>query len=59
MIYENITQTIGNTPVIKLNNIAQPDSAEIYLKMFNPGASVKDRIALQMIINAKTSFFED
>lgn len=49
MIYENITQTIGNTPVIKLKTA--PDEAEIYAKVefFNPGGSVKDRIALNMI----------
>ncbi|AQW87041.1 cysteine synthase [Campylobacter pinnipediorum subsp. caledonicus] len=49
MIYENITQTIGNTPIIKLKTSS--DEAEIYAKLefFNPGGSVKDRIALNMI----------
>lgn len=49
MIYENITQTIGNTPVIKLKS--QPGEADIYVKAeyFNPGGSVKDRIAFNMI----------
>lgn len=50
-IYTNITQLIGNTPIIKLNNLTSPDAAEVYVKLesFNPGSSVKDRIALSMI----------
>lgn len=49
MIYENIIKTIGNTPVIKLKS--NPGEADIYVKIeyFNPGGSVKDRIALNMI----------
>ncbi len=49
MIYQNIAQTIGKTPVVKLKTGA--DEAEIYAKLefFNPGGSVKDRIALNMI----------
>lgn len=52
MIYENITQTIGKTPVVRLNSLSEPNSAEIYAKLefFNPGGSVKDRIAYNMII---------
>ena len=55
MLYDNILQTIGNTPIVKLNNMTEHDAAEIYLKleMFNPGGSVKDRIALNMIENAE------
>ena len=55
MIYENILQTIGNTPTVKLNNMGNKHSADIYLKleMFNPGGSVKDRIAYSMIENAE------
>ena len=51
MIYENITKLIGNTPVIKLGKIAGEDSADVYVKLegFNPGGSIKDRIALNMI----------
>ncbi|CAM4053743.1 cysteine synthase [Streptococcus penaeicida] len=50
-IYTNITELIGNTPIIKLNNLTSPDAAEVYVKLesFNPGSSVKDRIALSMI----------
>ncbi|MBE2983932.1 cysteine synthase A [Campylobacter sp. RM9344] len=49
MIYENITQTIGKTPVVKLKS--GENEAEIYAKLefFNPGSSVKDRIAFNMI----------
>lgn len=51
MIYDNIYQLIGNTPIIKLEGLSTTDSAEIYLKLewFNPGGSVKDRIAINMI----------
>lgn len=51
MIYDNIYQLIGNTPIIKLEGLPTTDSAEIYLKLewFNPGGSVKDRIAINMI----------
>lgn len=49
-IYENITELIGHTPIIKLQNVPA-DSADVYVKLeaFNPGGSVKDRIALSMI----------
>jgi len=55
MIYDNILQTIGNTPTVKLNNMGKEHAADIYLKleMFNPGGSVKDRIAYHMITNAE------
>lgn len=51
MIYNNIYELIGNTPVIKLNKLTGLDDAEVYLKLewFNPGGSVKDRIAISMI----------
>lgn len=46
-MHKNILQTIGNTPLIQLNNI----NPNIYVKIesFNPGGSIKDRIALSMI----------
>ncbi|WP_149724926.1 cysteine synthase A [Campylobacter concisus] len=49
MIYDNIIKTIGNTPIVKIKTGA--DEAEIYVKLefFNPGGSVKDRIAFNMI----------
>ncbi len=48
-------QLIGNTPVVRLNRIAEKGSATIYLKLesANPGGSVKDRIALSMIEDAE------
>lgn len=50
MIYNNIYDTIGNTPIVKLSN-GDENSAEIYAKLeyFNAGGSVKDRVAYQMI----------
>lgn len=50
-IGNSITDLIGQTPVVKLNRLTGADDAEVYLKLeyFNPGSSVKDRIALAMI----------
>ena len=50
-IYQNITELVGRTPIVKLNNIVPEGAAEVYVKLeaFNPGSSVKDRIALSMI----------
>ncbi|UXR71816.1 MULTISPECIES: cysteine synthase A [unclassified Staphylococcus] len=52
---ENITQIIGQTPVVKLRHQAGEDAADIYVKLEyqNPGGSVKDRIALAMIEQAE------
>ncbi|PAT02583.1 cysteine synthase A [Candidatus Izimaplasma bacterium ZiA1] len=57
MIYQNIYQTIGNTPVVKLNKLANSEMADVYVKLewFNPGGSVKDRIAINMIEKAEES----
>jgi cysteine synthase A len=54
MIYNNILETIGNTPVIRLNNMV-PDHVEIYVKVesFNPMASVKDRLAFAIVNDAE------
>lgn len=54
-IYDNILETIGNTPMIKMNNITKDLPGTILAKVeyFNPGHSVKDRMALQMIENAE------
>lgn len=54
-IANNISELIGNTPVVKLNKIVEDGSAEVYLKLeyMNPGSSVKDRIALAMIEDAE------
>ncbi|MYL65928.1 cysteine synthase A [Bacillus hwajinpoensis] len=50
-IANSITDLIGQTPIVKLNRIADEGHAEVYLKLefMNPGSSVKDRIALAMI----------
>ncbi|CAG1020103.1 cysteine synthase A [Methylococcales bacterium] len=50
-IYEDITKTIGNTPLVKLNNVTKGLESTIVAKMesFNPLASVKDRIGIAMI----------
>jgi cysteine synthase A len=50
-IYNDITQTIGNTPLVKMQRLAQNLPGELYLKLefFNPLSSVKDRIGLNMI----------
>lgn len=55
MIFNNALEMIGNTPVLKLNNIVKGDMAEVYLKLekYNPGGSVKDRAALGMIEKAE------
>ena len=54
MKYDNILQTIGRTPVVKLNRVA-PDHVTMYVKVeaFNPMASVKDRLAYAIIKDAK------
>lgn len=51
----SITELVGRTPIVKLNNVVDENSAEVYLKLeyFNPGSSVKDRIALAMIEDAE------
>ncbi|CAM3658548.1 MULTISPECIES: cysteine synthase A [Saccharibacillus] len=50
-VVNSITDLIGDTPLVRLNRIVPEDSAEIYLKLEyqNPGASVKDRIAISMV----------
>ena len=54
MIYDNILQTIGDTPVIRINRLA-PEGVEMYVKVeaFNPMGSVKDRLALGVILDAE------
>ncbi|PPT77929.1 cysteine synthase A [Xanthomonas arboricola pv. populi] len=53
-LYDNILDTIGRTPVIKLNRLA-PEHVTLYVKVesFNPGGSVKDRLALAIILDAE------
>lgn len=55
MIYNNITELIGKTPLVRLNKLSKEYDAEIVAKIeyFNPGGSVKDRIGLAMIEDAE------
>ena len=57
LVGNTIADLVGRTPLVKLNRMANPNSADIYLKLeyFNPGSSVKDRIALAMIEAAEKS----
>ncbi|MFC5631804.1 MULTISPECIES: cysteine synthase A [Streptococcus] len=54
-IFNNITELVGKTPIVKLNNLIPEGAADVYVKIesFNPGSSVKDRIALAMIEQAE------
>ncbi|HCQ89627.1 MULTISPECIES: cysteine synthase A [unclassified Clostridium] len=55
MIFNNLIDMIGQTPIIKLNKLVSNDMAEVYVKLerYNPGGSVKDRAALGMIEKAE------
>ena len=55
LMYKEITELIGRTPLVRLNRLSKPGSATIYGKVefFNPGGSVKDRICLNMINEAE------
>lgn len=52
---KNISELIGETPLVKLNGLVKPGMANVYLKLesFNPASSVKDRIGLSMIEEAE------
>ncbi|GLQ90445.1 cysteine synthase A [Dyella flagellata] len=54
MIYDNILDTIGNTPIVRLHRVA-PSHVTLYTKVeaFNPGGSVKDRLAIAVILDAE------
>ncbi|MBI4577598.1 MAG: cystathionine beta-synthase [Planctomycetes bacterium] len=54
-IHEDILQTVGHTPLVRLNRIARGIQAQVVAKLeyFNPGSSVKDRIGLPMIEDAE------
>ncbi len=56
VLYDSITKTIGNTPIVKLNRLS-PEHVNMYVKVeaFNPAASVKDRLALNIIEEAERS----
>ena len=54
-IYQSVTELVGHTPIVKLNKVVGEDSADVHVKLefYNPGSSVKDRIALAMIEKAE------
>src|SRR5690625_7811163 len=54
-VYDNILQTIGNTPLVRINSLLPDCPAIIYAKVeyFNPGQSIKDRIRLRMVEDAE------
>ncbi|MFC7687444.1 cysteine synthase A [Ureibacillus sp. GCM10028918] len=54
-LHNNILELVGNTPIVKLNKLPSENGAEVYMKLesFNPGGSVKDRAALNMIVQAE------
>ena len=56
MVYENILDAIGETPIIKLQHLSEPDSAEILVKFegLNVGGSIKTRTAYNMILDAES-----
>jgi len=55
-IYDNITETIGNTPLVKINKLANPKvSVLAKVEAFNPCSSIKDRIAVSMIDAAESA----
>jgi cystathionine beta-synthase len=56
-VYDNILQTIGNTPLVQLAKIGRELPASLYVKVeyFNPGGSIKDRIAVNVIEDAERS----
>ncbi|NBG88311.1 cysteine synthase A [Isachenkonia alkalipeptolytica] len=55
MIYQSITELVGKTPVVQLQNLPNPKGAKVYVKVesFNPSGSIKDRPALNMIEEAE------
>jgi cystathionine beta-synthase len=56
-VFNNIIETIGNTPLVKLNSITKDFPCPVYAKVeyFNPGNSIKDRLALKLIRDAEAS----
>lgn len=55
MLYHDITQVVGKTPIVRINRIANELACDVYAKceFLNPGGSVKDRIAVEMIEQAE------
>ena len=57
MIYQNILQTIGRTPMVKINKLNPNNNVDVYAKIegVNPGGSIKDRVALKIIEQAEAN----
>lgn len=57
MVYQNILETIGGTPLIRLNRVGADLDCNLFAKVefFNPGGSIKDRIAFRMVKDAQDS----
>ena len=55
MIYDNVLAAVGHTPVIRLNRMVEPDSADVLVKFegLNVGGSIKTRTAYNMILDAE------
>ena len=53
--YDNVVEMIGNTPLVRLRSVTEGIAATVLAKVeyFNPGGSVKDRIALRMVTEAE------
>jgi len=56
-LYNNITEIVGNTPLVKINNITDGAKANVFAKLefYNPTSTVKDRIGLEMVDAAEKS----
>jgi len=54
-VVNHISELVGDTPVVRLNRLTEPESAAVYVKLeyFNPSGSVKDRAALNLIVQAE------
>lgn len=59
MVYDDMQQLIGNTPLVRLRHSGFPDGIRVYakLELYNPGGSVKDRIGKYMIEDAEKEVF--
>ena len=54
-IFQNALELVGKTPIVRINKMTSEEHASVYVKLesFNPGGSIKDRIALNMILDAE------
>src|SRR5438045_8448355 len=54
-VFQNILQAIGNLPLVRLNKVVGPEDATVYAKceFMNPGASIKDRMAMYILDKAE------